>query len=124
MTNVVKFPKIKKRQKPCTRQRVFYIGHSYVGPMFCQDLESLYLKRKGRVDGIRRWSIITYRKLWENDSQLYSTELEECEDADVPEMLARFDIEKVVTFQELRNMGWNDDNTVSAEIIDFARELS
>ena len=25
---------------------VFYIGYRYIGPMFCQDIQQLYLKRK------------------------------------------------------------------------------
>ena len=62
MTNIVNFPQKEKRSKPLPRQRVFYIGYWYVGPTLCQEVQRLYLKRKGLKNGIRYWSVITYGK--------------------------------------------------------------
>ena len=80
MTNVIRFPASKKLPSPLPKQRVFYIGFRYVGPMFCQDVQQLYLKRKGLFCGTRRWSLVTYGKYDESDNRTYSIELEECEE--------------------------------------------
>ena len=77
MTNIVNFPKIEKREKLLPRKRVFYIGFRYVGSYLCQDVQSLYLKRKRVIEGVRWWSIIRYGHYDENDSREYSIELEE-----------------------------------------------
>ena len=53
MTNIVNFPKKEKRSKPLPRQRVFYIGYWYVGPVLCQEVQRLYLKRKGLASMMR-----------------------------------------------------------------------
>ena len=58
MTNIVNFPKKEKRSKPLPRQRVFYIGYWYVGPVLCQEVQRLYLKRKGLKNGTRYWSVL------------------------------------------------------------------
>ena len=42
---IIKFPTKEKREKPLPRQRVFYLSFRYVGPMLCQDVQNLYLKR-------------------------------------------------------------------------------
>ena len=109
MTNVVPFPIKAKRPSPLPRQRVFYIGFRYVGPMFCQDVQQLYLKRKGLVYGERWWAMITYGKYDESDRRTYSLELEECHENDVPDMLDMFDVGHEVSFAELEAMGWRGD---------------
>ena len=93
MTNVIQFPFKAKRPSPLPRQRVFYIGFRYVGPMFCQDVQQLYLKRQGVVDDKRRWAVITYDKFDESDRRTYSIELETCQENDVPAMLDRLRLE-------------------------------
>ena len=126
MTNVIRFPRpIRfKNNYPLPRQRVFYVGHRYVGMMLCQDIQHLYLKRKRLVHGTRWWSMITYAKYDERDKNPCSMELEECEENDVPEMLEMFDVRKDVTIGGLREMGWNGTHTEGAEIFypDFARK--
>ena len=47
MNNILIFPKKEKRTKPLPRQRVFYIGFRYAGPMLCQEVQNIYLKRNG-----------------------------------------------------------------------------
>ena len=116
MTNIVNFPQKEKRPAPMPRQRVFYIGYRYVGPMFCQDVQSLYLKRKGLKHGERWWAMITYGKYDESDSREYSIELEECLENDVPDMLDMFDVGNEVTFSELADMGWRGQVMYSAPV--------
>ena len=122
MTNIFKFPKKVKREKPLPKQRVFYLGYRYVGPMLCQDVQNLYLKRKGLNDGIRWWSIIRYGNYDENDSREYSIELEECRENDLPDMLDEYDIGDQVTFDELREMGWRGHVDYSATIINISEK--
>ena len=122
MTNIVNFPHKAKREKPLPRQRVFYIGFRYVGPFLCQDVQSLYLKRKRVIDGIRLWSIIRYGHYDENDSREYSIELEECRENDLPDMLDEYDIGDQVTFDELREMGWRGLVDYSATIINISEK--
>ena len=119
MTNVIKFPISQKQTSPLPRQRVFYIGYRYVGPMFCQDVQQLYLKRKGLVCGTRRWSLVTYGKYDESDNRTYSIELEECEEEAVLDLLERFEIRDEVTLAELHEMGWRGKGDHSAEIKSF-----
>ena len=106
MTKIIKFPSKQKRSKPMLKQRVFYIGFRYVGPMFCQDVQSLYLKRNGLINNTRTWSLIRYGKYDENDYKDYSIELDKCQENDLPDMLDEFDIGNQVNFDELRDMGW------------------
>jgi hypothetical protein len=106
MTNIIHFPLKEKRSKPMPKQRVFYIGFRYVGPMFCQDVQSLYLKRNGLINDTRTWSLIRYGKYDENDYKDYSIELDKCQENDLPDMLDEFDIGNQVNFDELRDMGW------------------
>ena len=127
MNNIISFPKKEKRAKPLPRHRVFYLGFRYVGPMLCQDVQNLYLKRKGLNDGIRWWSIITYGKYDESDSKEYSIELEECSENDLPDMLNEYEIGDQVTFDELKEMGWSGQVNYSATIINISeknKELS
>ena len=122
MTNIVNFPKKIKREKPLPRQRVFYIGFRYVGPSLCQDVQSLYLKRKRVMEGVRFWSIIRYGHYDENNSREYSIELEECRENDLPDMLDEYDIGDQVTFDELREMGWRGLVDYSATIINISEK--
>ena len=85
--------------------------------MLCQDIQHLYLKRKGKVYGTQWWSIITYGKYNEDDNRKYSIELEECEENDVPDMLCDFDVGGDVTFLELMKMGWKGLHPYSAEVV-------
>ena len=84
--------------------------------MFCQDVQSLYLKSKGLKHGERWWAMITYGKYDESDSREYSIELEECLENDVPDMLDMFDVGNEVTFSELEDMGWRRQVTYSAPV--------
>jgi hypothetical protein len=122
MTNIITFPQKEKREKPLPRQRVFYIGFRYVGPFLCQDVQSLYLKRKRVIEGVRWWSIIRYGHYDENDSREYSIELEECRENDLPDMLDEYDIGGEVTFDELKEMGWRGLVGHSATIIELSKK--
>ena len=92
MNNILIFPKKEKRKKPISKQRVFYIGFRYAGPMLCQEVQNIYLKRNGFKNGSRTWSLITYGKYDENDRKNYSIELDNCEENDLPDMLYEFDV--------------------------------
>ena len=122
MTNIVNFPSKEKRLKPLPKQRVFYLGFRYVGPMLCQDVQSLYLKRKRVIEGVRWWSIIRYGHYDENDSREYSIELEECSENDLPDMLNEYEIGDQVTFDELKEMGWSGQVNYSATIINISEK--
>lgn len=106
MHNIIKFPVKMKHLLRMPKKRVFYIGYRYVGPMFCQDIQQLYLKRKGYKNGTRHWSIITYCRYDESNSKTYSFELEECEEKDVLDMVNALDLEEQISIGELREMGW------------------
>ena len=108
MSNIIKFPKKYKSQEPfCPGNRIFYIGFRYVGPCFCEELQVLYLKRNGILNGKRWWSMITYAKFEGYNTREYSIELEKCEEDDVPSMLDDFDMGEMVNYKDLRKMGWN-----------------
>ena len=119
MTEIIKFPSKLKRSKPVPKQRVFYIGYRYVGPMFCQDVQSIYLKRNGLIKGARTWSLIRYGKYDENDCKEYSIELERCEEYGLPDLLDEYDVGDQDTFDELREMGWNGIIYYQAKIVDL-----
>ena len=87
MTNVITLPEREKLPVGSQRQRVFYLGFVYRGPPLMQEVQDVYLKRHGRKDGTRRWSIITYGKFDEWDVRNYSLELANCEEDDVPDMI-------------------------------------
>ena len=113
MTNIVDFPQKRKRPIPMPRQRVFYIGFRYVGR---QDVQNLYLKRKGKKHGFRWWAMITYGKYDESDPRKYSIELEECLEDDVPDMLDMFDMGHELSFAELEDMGWRGNVLYTAPV--------
>ena len=116
MSTVVRFPLEKIEYQTLPRQRVFYLGYRYIGPMFCQELQHLYLKRKGTVNGIRWWAMITYGKYDDFDVRNYSLQLEECEEDAVLSLLQMFDMYHVVSLEQLRGMGWRG---CTAEILEF-----
>ena len=114
-----KIEKISKyifNRKKLPKQRVFYIGYRYVGPMFCEEIQDVFIKRKGKVNGNQKWSFITYPKCEEN-GRYYSFEIEQCFQDDVPKLIELLELEKVVTLQELTDMGWRE----SADIINFLK---
>ena len=120
MSNIFKFPKKYKSQETFfPRNRIFYIGFRYVGPCFCEELQVLYLKRNGILEGKRWWSMITYAKFEDYNTREYSIELEKCEEDDVPSMLDDFDMGEMVTYTVLRKMGWNGKIENSAHILKF-----
>ena len=116
MNNVIQFP-INKFYLP--KKRVFYIGFRYVGSVPCQEVQNLFLKRKGLVQGIRWWAMITYAKYDENDSNKYSIELKQCKENDVLEMLDEFEMGEEVSFEDLRDMGWQGQIDYSASVIKY-----
>ena len=123
---VIKYPRNicvpLKYEKPLPRQRVFYLGIVYTGPPLCQDVTELYLKRHGKIDGKRKWSLITYGKYDEFDKRNYSIELDICDEDDVPDMLCQFYIGNHITFDDLRKFGWNGKVFNNAKIIDFKKD--
>ena len=123
---VIKFPRNicvpLKYEKPLPRQRVFYLGIVYTGPPLCQDVTELYLKRHGKIDGKRKWSLITYGKYDEFDKRNYSIELDICDEDDVPDMLCQFYIGNHITFDDLRKFGWNGKVLNNAKIIEFKKD--
>ena len=123
---VIKFPRNicipLEYEKPLPRQRVFYLGVVYTGPPLCQDVTELYLKRHGRINGERKWSLITYGKYDEFDKRNYSIELDICDEDDVPDMLCQFYIGNHITFDDLRKFGWNGKVYNEAKIIEFKKD--
>ena len=122
MTNIVDFPEIVPIPDALPRKRVFYVGYRYVGPMLCQDVQNLYLKRKSVKNGKRWWAIITYTILDEYSSKTFSFELEECSEDNVPDMLERFELEDEVSISDLRKMGWRGKVQQSATIVRLSAE--
>ena len=123
---VIRFPRTVcvplKFEKPLPRQRVFYLGVIYTGPELCQDITRLYLKRHGKTKGARRWSLITYEKYDEYSSREYVIELDTCEEDDVPKMLDQYYIGNHMTFDDLKQFGWNGNVPNKAKIIDFKKD--
>lgn len=105
MTNVITLPERERLPIGSQRQRVFYLGFVYRGPPLMQEVQDVYLKRHGRKDGIRRWSIITYSKYFEWDVRSYSLELANCEEDDVPDMIDEWYKPDEATFEDLWEMG-------------------
>jgi len=110
-----------KYEDPLPRKRVFYLGVIYTGPELCQEVTTLYLKRHGRKNGVRRWSLITYGKYDELDKRNYSIELDFCEEDDVPYMLCQYYIGNHINFDDLRKFGWNGSVFNNAKIIEFKK---
>ena len=123
MTEIIQFPSKQKRSKPMPKQRVFYIGYRYVGPMFCQDVQNIYLKRNGLIKGARTWSLIRYGKYDENDCKEYSIELDRCEEYGLPDLLDEYDVGDQVTFDELRDMGWRGKIDYEAKLISISNYI-
>ena len=90
MTNVITLPEREKLPVGSQRRRVFYLGFLYRGPPLMQEVQNVYLKRHGKNDSARRWSIITYDKFDEWDVRSYSLELAKCEEDDVPDMIDKW----------------------------------
>ena len=111
-----------KYEKPLPKQRVFYLGFVYTGPQLCQDVMNLYLKRHGKKNGVRKWSLITYGKYDENDKRKYSIEINFCDEDDVPYMLREHSIGEDIKLDDLRSFGWNGKVDHNAKIIDFKRQ--
>ena len=116
MTNVISFPLKPRGPIQLPKQRIFYIGFRYVGPMFCQDVQQLYLKRKGLKNGKRCWAVITYEKYDECDKRTHSIELGECSENELPNMLKEYDVSEDVSVEDLREMGWQGPPSHSATI--------
>ena len=108
-----------KYEKPLPRQRVFYLGFVYIGPQLCQDVMNLYLKRHGKKNGVRCWSLITYGKYDEFDTRNYSIELDFWDENDVPDLLKQYFIGEYIKLDDLRKFGWNGKVNQNAEIIPF-----
>ena len=108
-----------KYENPLPRQRVFYLGVIYTGPELCQEITTLYLKRHGKKNGVRRWSLITYGKYDEFDTRNYSIELDFCDEDDVPDLLKQYFIGEHIKLDDLRKFGWNGKVNQNAEIIPF-----
>ena len=111
-----------KYEKPLPKQRVFYLGFVYTGPQLCQDVMNLYLKRHGKKNGVRKWSLITYGKYDENDKRKYSIEINFCDEDDVPYMLREHNIGEDIKLDDLRSFGWNGKVDHNAKIIEFKRQ--
>ena len=122
MTNIVDFPEIEVIPETLPRQRVFYVGYRYVGPMLCQDVQNLYLKRKGLKNGVRSWALIAYISLNENNSKTYSFELEKCSENQVLALLEKYELQDEVSISDLRKMGWRGKVQQSATIIQLGAE--
>ena len=108
-----------KYEVPLPRQRVFYLGVIYTGPELCQEVTTLYLKRHGKQNGVRRWSLIYYGKYDEYDTRNYSIELDFCDEDDVPDMLCEYSIGNHIKLDDLRKFGWNGKVNHNAEILKF-----
>ena len=112
-----------KYEVPLPRQRVFYLGVIYTGPELCQEVTTLYLKRHGKQNGVRRWSLIYYGKYDEYDTRNYSIELDFCDEDDVPDMLCEYSIGNHIKLDDLRKFGWNGKVNHNAEILKFPSKI-
>lgn len=106
-------------KKPLPRQRVFYLGVVYTGPAMCQEVTRLYLKRHGKKNGTRKWSLITYEKYDEYDQREYSIELDNCQEDDVPEMLCQYFVGEHISIDDLKMFGWNGKINHNAELVNL-----
>jgi hypothetical protein len=120
MTNVINFPVKFTIYNETPRKRVFYLGYRYVGPMFCQEVQNLFLKRHGSNNGERRWSIIIYASYSDTDRNRYAIELDFCFENDVHDMVENLNLEDEVTPQELRQMGWTGSALHCAKIVSIS----
>lgn len=109
-------------KKPLPRQRVFYLGVVYTGPALCQEVTRLYLKRHGKKNGTRKWSLITYEKYDEFDQREYSIEIDNCQEDDVPKMLCQYFIGEHISIDDLRTFGWKGNIFNNVKIIEFKKD--
>ena len=79
------------------RRRVFYLGYRCIGPMFCQDIQRVYLKRH-RDD---EWSFLHYE-------EGYSFEFEHFKGPELLERLSLLRLEDEISMEQLRATGWRD----------------
>ena len=123
---VINFPKNIcvpfKYEEPLPSKRIFYLGVIYTGPALCQDVTTVYLKRHGKKNNIRKWSLIYYGKYDEFDKYDYSIELDFCDEDGVPDMLSQYDIGNHITYDYLRKFGWNGQVYSNAKIIEFKKD--
>ena len=109
-------------ETPLPRQRVFYLGVVYTGPVLCQEVTKLYLKRHGNKNGTRKWSLITYEKYDEYDQREYSIEIDNCQEDDVPDMLSQYFIGEHISIDDLRTFGWKGKINQNAKIIELNKD--
>ena len=83
---------------------------------------NLYLKRHGKKNGVRKWSLITYGKYDENDKRKYSIEINFCDEDDVPDMLCEYSIGNHIKLNDLRKFGWNGKVDNQAKILNFKKK--
>ena len=123
---IIKFPRNicvpLKYEEPLPRKRIFYLGVIYTGPALCQDVTTVYIKRHGNKNNIRKWSLIYYGKYDEFDKHDYSIELDFCDEDDVPDMLSQYDIGNHITYDYLRKFGWNGKVYNKVKIIEFKKD--
>jgi hypothetical protein len=108
-----------KYEPPLPRQRVFYLGIVYNGPTLCQEITRLYLKRHGKKNGTRKWSLITYEKYDEYNQREYSIELDNCQEDDVPKMLCQYFVGEHISIDDLKMFGWNGKINHNAELVNL-----
>jgi len=106
-------------KKPLPRQRVFYLGVVCTGPAMCQEVTRLYLKRHGKKNGTRKWSLITYEKYDEYNQREYSIELDNCQEDDVPKMLCQYFVGEHISIDDLKMFGWNGKINHNAELVNL-----
>ena len=99
----VEFHKQAKRKLP--RKRVFYLGQYYAGPLLCQSLEKLWLKRKPNNRGVFQQKI--YGVVFE---------YEEYHGNDLLDALDAVPLVDEVTMDDLLEMGWRHQD----EVIQYA----
>ena len=123
---VIKFPRNVcvplEYAPPLPRQRVFYLGIVHTGPALCQEVTRLYLKRHGKKNGTRKWSLITYEKYDEYDQREYSIEIDNCQEDNVPDMLSQYFIGEHISIDDLRTFGWKGKINQNAKIIELNKD--
>ena len=89
-------------------QRVFYVGYRYVGPMLCQEVQRIYLKKK---------------KFGRYCFQFYAEgmvfELGEFPIKEFSSRLDELNLEEAISNGELVALGWRSD----CEVIRFCKRL-
>ena len=89
-------------------QRVFYLGYRYVGPVLCQDIQRIYLKKKSF--GRCCFQFYAEGMAWP------------FEEFAIEEFSSRLDelcLEDVISNEELVALGWTSD----CEVIRFSNRL-